>query len=197
MGSYRAFVVGGCVLVALGVASAQGGTSVAATLQGSTYPRDAYVKALIPVVKEEFEEDGLTATAEDYGCLADMLVEGFTLRRLRAAGNPATVALQRRKDDLRSFGFGVTKAQETRIMGTAMSECLGVARILAIGTKARGVDLSQPSVECLQARFESDPKAAVAYIEGTIREANHRRRVRLQDFSEPRSSCKGVSPPKN
>jgi hypothetical protein len=149
----------------------------AAGSKASTSSRDEYVEALIPVVTAEAADGDIVLSSDEASCAAAQYVQGFTLRRLRAVGSPAIVARERARTHFDFDRFGVTKAQEARIVGTAMWRCLGIARMLAIGFHARGADLSDASRECLEARFDEDPQAEQAYIEATIRDLSGRPRV--------------------
>ena len=146
----------------------EGGTAVAATMQESTSSRDAYVKAMIPVAEEVLSDFG-RAGVDDYSCLADQYLQRFTLRRLRAVGSPATVRREMLKDTFDLNLFNVTEAQQTRILTTAVWECLGIGRMLGWSAQRRGVELSQSSIGCVQAKFDSEPKTEDAYIEAVIR----------------------------
>ena len=173
----RSSLVVGLLFATVAVGAYPGEAAGAAATKASTFSRDEYVEALIPVVTAEAADDDVVLTASDASCAAAQYVDGFTLRRLRAVGSPTTVARERAKKRFDFTRFGVTKAQEARVVATAFWKCLGVARTLAIGFQARGSNLSDTSRECLQARFDADPQAENAYIEGTIRELTGRPRV--------------------
>ena len=152
----RALIVGS-LLVVLAVC-ARSETSVASTIQASTASREAYVKAMMPLAEAALAGT-FSASVDDRSCYADQLVEGFTLRRLRAVGSPATVRRELLSDDADFDRFDITKAQVRRITATGLWECLGIGQMVDTGIRDRDAQLSQSSIECLDAKFDSDPKA--------------------------------------
>ena len=158
------------VVVYLGVALAILAATPGAYARSAGTTRGAYVTALIPVVRDEFAADGISVDDGDIRCVAEAYVNGFTLPRLRAVGSPATVAKVRAKQPFDFERFGVTKAQEARIVTAAQGGCLGVARVLAIGFQAGGHALSDSSQQCLTAQFAADAPAETAYLDASIRQ---------------------------
>lgn len=106
----------------------------------------------------------------DIRCVAEAYVNGFTLPRLRAVGSPATVAKVRAKQPFDFERFGLTKAQEARIVTAAQGGCLGVARVLALGFQSGGHALSESSLQCLTTQFRADRDAEAAYLDASIRQ---------------------------
>lgn len=103
-------------------------------------------------------------------CVAEAYVNGFTLPRLRAVGSPAAVAKERAKRTFDFERFGMTKAQEARVVTAAQGGCLGVARVLGLGFQASGHVLSDTSQQCLTTQFATDAAADAAYLDASIRQ---------------------------